>query len=145
VPPIATITPHILEPLLELDLKIGYFHTWRESPSLAVLSPVSLSTSCNSNKRPRRAYPRTYRSHRVHDGGARAPTKRTSGMTRVSENCAMVVELYCFNSHSAAVEDRRENGRKGAAGTETVADYRSALDFRFSCKAPSLPALAIGQ
>lgn len=65
----------------------------------------------------------------VCDTGARAPTKRTSGMTRVPRwLCALVVVPYCFNSaerrlpvrrrvvQRGDVGDRRGNGRKGSGG-----------------------------
>lgn len=61
--------------------------------------PASISR--NSNKRPRS---RTYLPQpSMCMTGARAPTKRTSGMTRVSKSCTLVVEPYCFNSHSGSV------------------------------------------
>jgi len=46
--------------------------------------------------------------------GARAPTKRTSRMTRVSKSCTLVVEPYCFNLHSGSVwKITRETEERG--------------------------------
>lgn len=69
--------------------------------------------------------------------GVRAPTKRTSGMTRVSKSCTLVVEPYCFNSPSGSVEDRQRNGRKGSAEKRTEGTTAVSLDFR-----PPLDSLA---
>lgn len=71
----------------------------------------------NSNKRPRSQIYLPQLSSCV--TGARAPTKRTSGMTRVSKSCTLVVEPYCFDLHSGSVwriareTEERGSRRKG--------------------------------
>lgn len=96
---------------------------WRSSCQLRCRSPVTVTSASSFPNLPTAAIV-------VYDRRARAPTKRTSGMTRVSKSCTLVVEPYCFNLYSGSVEDRQRNGRKGSVEkrTEGPTAVRSILD-----------------
>jgi len=80
---------------------------------------LSVSISRNSNKHPRS---QTYLPQpSLCMTGARAPTKHTSGMTRVSKSCMLVVEPYCFNSYSSSVwRIARETEERGSHRERTT-------------------------
>lgn len=89
-------------------------------PSLAVLCrpPVTVTSVLVALASPRTHHPPTYRSSsRV--TGARAPTKRTLGMTRVPGVARRVQSRpYCFNSQAAATRSTPMTRRIAEGETE---------------------------
>jgi len=86
---------------------------------------LSVSISRNSNKHPRS---QTYLPQpSLCMTGVRAPTKRTSGMTRVSKSCMLVVEPYCFNSYSSSLYGGSPERRKKGVHTEKRTTWTTTM------------------